>query len=188
MKIMLSIGFIIVVVFGVCSAGIAEQSTAITDTDTIVRFLANSDDNSLAASKLFAALRAEKLRTNKNGDEALNVEIPDAENPTKTALTVIVEPKLSKTGLDRISFVTRYRIKWDYKHSNAVKEMIWNANRTTNAAQYSIDENGNLRIRVIATFIDAIQMSEIKAIMDYMSGLPVLALSLVDADWPKYME
>lgn len=153
----------------------------------VLRFQKGSADNQLATSTLLTFFRANKIVAEKIGEETLIVKMKTSaggESP------LLVEPKLSTGGedIDRIVLSSIYKVKWAYKHGDAIKELVWNANRKSNAAQYFIEENGNLQVRMFVTFIDDLSQDELIAALKYIDYLPTVVLPLVDKQWVNYME
>lgn len=154
-------------------------------TDGIIKFQNNSDDNRLATSKLLAHFRANGIKAEKAGEEALIVTVNSADDAD---IVVILEPKLSIDRIDRIVIQKGFRIKWAYKHGDAVKELIWNANRVSNASQYYIDDDGDLAVRMFVTFINELDQEELLGGIKYITELAVYGLSLADKQWLDYMQ
>ena len=160
-------------------------SIAVGQSNTTTRYLKFSgiEDDQTATSKIYNVLKANGETVEKMGKtgEMLSLKGEIA--------TVILMPKMKSAGeLNRITFEKYWRVKFQYKHTDAIKELVWNANRQVNTGSYSLDSDGDLLIKGSLPFLDTLDLILLKKYSDWFVGTSLYALGMIDDNYLEYFE
>lgn len=136
----------------------ARQSSLSESGENIV---STTSDDEVAARKLADLLEYNGVSIRKRGDDWIGVEINDT--------NFVLQPKMSNEGIDRIVAQVYLGIEDEYRNSQEVKEMVWKLNQNFNVAQFYLDSDGDLVMLMPITFVDRINLKEIKYSLEFMS-------------------
>jgi len=146
-------------------------------------YFLNDGDNALAASKLLSGFKASGEDASKFGESDKMIIWK-----TKKDGNFILEPKTSTDSVDRIIVTKYYRVKFKYKNSDVMKELVWQANRKFNAPKFSLDSDGDLEVQGYVCFLDSLDMKLLKAFCSYLNSVDFVALAIIDQNAMEYFE
>ena len=147
----------------------------------IVHFI--DADNAGAATKLLSAFKKNGEDIEKFDDEGLILLWN-----SKAFGKYLLEPKMMDAGIDKI-FVTKiYRVKFKYKHSDVMKDLVWQSNRKFSGLKFGFIDDGNLQVQGWVTFIKRIELAELYAYCKWVNEIDFIALELVDQNFRDYLE
>ncbi len=155
------------------------QSNTITRT---IRFTGAEDDQT-AASRIFSALKANG-ETIEKFDKAGEVLLWEKKGIGKA----LVMPIMSADEVNRVCITKIWRVKFQYKHSDILKDLVWNANRQLNTASYSIESSGDFQIKGVLCFLDTLDLSLLEKYCTWLNTASLIALELVDSNYAEYFQ
>lgn len=148
----------------------------------IIKFSGYEDDQTVA-SKILTALKAngESIENYDKAGEMLLWE--------KTGIgKAVLMPIMSADQVNRVSVTKIWRVKFQYKHSDVLKNLVWNANRQLNTASYSIESSGDFQIKGNVFFLGELDLSLLEKYCAWLNMASLQALTLVDENYLDYLE
>jgi len=155
-KITIVVIFLLAFGFGISSA----QSS----------LMISGSDNQLAVKRLYEWLNSRGLEVTMSSNGNYLIYEDD--------ITMVIVPKMSERGLDRLIVYSYFSVLDNYKGSSLLFEMINNKlNNEWNFAAFYMDEGGDLDVRSQITFMDYIDYEEIKQFLKWYNSSVVDALT-----------
>ena len=146
-------------------------------------YLLNDGDDSLAASKIVSALKLAGETAEKLGKSDTLVLWK-----TKNAGNYILEPKTSSDSIDRIIVRKFYALKPEYQNSDVMKDLVRQANRKFNLANFSLDDDGDLKVQGYVCFLDNLDLAILDAFCTYLNTTDFIAMKLIDQNFIEYLK
>ena len=82
--------------------------------------------------------------------------------------------------VNRIIVTKIYSIKYSYKHTDRVKELVWNANRQLIVGSYSITSEGDLSIQGGISFFETLDLVLLEKYCRLFDSLDLAGLTYLD--------
>ena len=154
-------------------------------TNTPTRYIKFSglEDDQTATSKLFNVLKTNGEDIKSYGSEGKTL-LWNAKSSGK----VLLEAKMNWEQINRVTISETYTVKFKYKHSDVIKELVWNANRQFNVGSYSIDSDGNLLMKGTVCFLDVLDLTLLEKYCAWFASSDLFALKLLDENLVEYLE
>ena len=92
----------------------------------------------------------------------------------------ILELKIHAEYVNRIVVTKIYGIKYSYKHTDRVKDLVWNANRQLSVGSYSIDSDGELLIQGQISFLETLDLELLEKYCRLFNSLGLSGLTYLD--------
>ena len=175
-----------IIIKAILTLSLVASTTELIASDTIetntVYFL-STDNDSLATSKLFSILKA-------RGEDVIKSSIDDRTLIwTKKELgKTILSPRMSADSIDRLIVTKQYRVKYKYKHSDVMKEMIWQMNQNYNVGIYASTGGGDLQILSCFPFEDRLDVNFFERFCRWLENSDLSTLVVVDQNFMEYFE
>ena len=153
------------------------------NTPTRVIKLSGVEDDQTVASKILTALKAngESIENYDKAGEMLLWE--------KTGMgKAVLMPIMSADEVNRVCITKIWKVKFQYKHSDVLKNLVWNANRQLNTASYSIESSGDFQIKGVVCFLGELDLSLLEKYCTWLNTASLKALNLVDENYLDYLE
>lgn len=127
----------------------------------------SGDDNETAARTLASYLKRHGIRILRQNGQNVSVQ--------RGSSKIILSPKLTDDGIDRIVVSKFYRVKDDHRHGAEVEAMAMKLNADLNIGTFSVDGDGDLLYQSHITFMDRVEFAEIDAFLEFMDHSMMMA-------------
>ena len=164
-------------IYTVFSIFVFSCGLAFGQSNTPTRFVKFSgiEDAQTGTSKILNALKSNGETVKKLGDEG-KLLLWEKKGIGKSLLELKVDPAYC----NRIIVSKIYTIKFSYKYSDAVKELVWNANRQLSVGSYSITSDGDLMIQGGISFLDTLDLVLLEKYCRLLDSLDLSGLTYLD--------
>lgn len=134
------------------------------------------EDVQTGVSKIYNALHSNGENIEKYGD-AGKILIWKKEGVGKAVLELKID---TPEYVNRILVTHIYPIKYSYKHTDRVKDLVWNANRQLVIGSYSITSDGDLSIQGGISFLDTLDLVLLEKYCGLFDSIDLTGLKYLD--------
>ena len=101
---------------------------------------------------------------------------------------VLLQPKMSTDGLDRIVAHVLFSVKSFYKGSRTLVNFVSALNQKYNIGAFYIDEDGDFAFMTQMTFLDHVSWDEVGAFIEWVNKSLYAIIKVHEEEFTKYLE
>lgn len=106
----------------------------------------------------------------------------------KDRFVVVLEPKMSEDGLDRIVAHVFFSVKDFYKGSTTLLKFVNGLNQKYNIGGFYIDEDGDFAFQTQLTFFDHVSWDELRAFVGWINEGLLAIIKDNEENFTRYLK